>query len=210
MIWFWMQQRDWRRPYIRFNTHKRHPISHCHVRGMRCLLWGFGWKLTLDSKVHGANKMGPVVPRWAPCWSHEPCYLGYLIILASHFTWRFDKFLSVPRWGQCHCWETTLSGSTPASAAWAPWEYGVCGRNPSDLWFLRCRWRGEHTYAGWLRLRYQTPEHASVLDKKYAKSQGESVCEMKMLTGLDIDEIKQKCHLLRKFSVTTSMTFLLS
>ena len=26
-----------------------------------------------DSKVHGAN-MGPVGPRWAPCWPHEPCY----------------------------------------------------------------------------------------------------------------------------------------
>ena len=33
-----------------------------------------------DSKVHGAN-MGPtcpVGPRWAPCWPHEPCYLGCL------------------------------------------------------------------------------------------------------------------------------------
>ena len=69
MIWFWMQQRDWRRPYIRFNTHKRHPISHCHVRGMRCLLWGFGWKLTLDSKVHGAN-MGPTWGRQDPGGPH--------------------------------------------------------------------------------------------------------------------------------------------
>ena len=24
---------------------------------------------------HGAH-LGPVVPRWAPCWPHEPCYLG--------------------------------------------------------------------------------------------------------------------------------------
>ena len=32
-----------------------------------------------DSKVHGAN-MGPIWgrPRWAPCWPHEPCYLGCL------------------------------------------------------------------------------------------------------------------------------------
>ena len=28
-----------------------------------------------DCKVHGAN-MGPVGPRWAPCWPHEPCYQG--------------------------------------------------------------------------------------------------------------------------------------
>ena len=24
---------------------------------------------------HGAN-LDPVVPRWAPCWPHEPCYQG--------------------------------------------------------------------------------------------------------------------------------------
>ena len=29
-----------------------------------------------DNKNHGAN-MGPVSPRWAPCWPHEPCYQGY-------------------------------------------------------------------------------------------------------------------------------------
>ena len=33
-----------------------------------------------DSKVHGAN-MGPVGPRWAPCWPHEPCYQGLLFKL---------------------------------------------------------------------------------------------------------------------------------
>ena len=32
-----------------------------------------------DSKVHGANMgptWGPTGPMWAPCWPHEPCYLG--------------------------------------------------------------------------------------------------------------------------------------
>ena len=28
-----------------------------------------------DSKVHGAH-LGPLGPRWAPCWPHEPCSLG--------------------------------------------------------------------------------------------------------------------------------------
>ena len=35
-----------------------------------------------DSKVHGANKgahLGPTGPRWAPCWPHGLCYLGYFI-----------------------------------------------------------------------------------------------------------------------------------
>ena len=29
---------------------------------------------------HGAH-LGPTRPRWAPCWPHEPCYLGFPIIL---------------------------------------------------------------------------------------------------------------------------------
>ena len=29
---------------------------------------------------HGAH-LGPIGPRWAPCWHHEPCYLG------SHQQW---------------------------------------------------------------------------------------------------------------------------
>ena len=28
-----------------------------------------------ESKVYRAH-MGPTGPRWAPCWPHEPCYLG--------------------------------------------------------------------------------------------------------------------------------------
>ena len=33
-----------------------------------------------DSKVHGAH-LGPIGPRWAPCWPHEPCYLGWHLLL---------------------------------------------------------------------------------------------------------------------------------
>ena len=49
-----------------------------------------------DSKVRGANMgptwvlsashgahLGPVSPRWAPCWPHEPCYQG-MIKKTSH------------------------------------------------------------------------------------------------------------------------------
>ena len=35
-----------------------------------------------DSKVHGAY-MGPVGPRLAPCWPHEPCYQGSLSYYCS-------------------------------------------------------------------------------------------------------------------------------
>ena len=30
-----------------------------------------------DSKVHGANTGPTGGPRWAPCWPHKPCYLGW-------------------------------------------------------------------------------------------------------------------------------------
>ena len=34
---------------------------------------------------HGAH-LGPVGPRWAPCWPHEPCYQG-LAFLLSFIEW---------------------------------------------------------------------------------------------------------------------------
>ena len=33
---------------------------------------------------HGAH-LGPVGPRWAPCWSHKPCFQG-IVFSVSHFT----------------------------------------------------------------------------------------------------------------------------
>ena len=33
---------------------------------------------TPDSKAHGTN-LGPVGPRWTPCWPHEPCYQGHTV-----------------------------------------------------------------------------------------------------------------------------------
>ena len=38
-----------------------------------------------DSKVNGA-KMGPIWGRWAPCWPHELCYLGYLVYV---YNWKW-------------------------------------------------------------------------------------------------------------------------
>ena len=32
---------------------------------------------------HGAH-LGPVGPRWAPCWPHEPCYQGSYTRVMSH------------------------------------------------------------------------------------------------------------------------------
>ena len=33
---------------------------------------------------HGAH-LGPVGPRWAPCWPHEPCYQGHITIYSMLF-----------------------------------------------------------------------------------------------------------------------------
>ena len=37
---------------------------------------------------HGAH-LGPRGPRWAPCWLHEPCYLGLLGQDLGYFIWSF-------------------------------------------------------------------------------------------------------------------------
>ena len=45
---------------------------------------------------HGAH-LGPTGPRWAPCWPHEPCYLGLRCVTApSHYMklWCYRKFHS--------------------------------------------------------------------------------------------------------------------
>ena len=42
---------------------------------------------------HGAH-LGPVVPRWAPCRSHEPCSLG-LFTPACHVSWYMRNARSI-------------------------------------------------------------------------------------------------------------------
>ena len=48
---------------------KWHCFCKCQTQG------NFGSENTPDSKVHGAN-MEPTWEWQAPCWPHEPCYLG--------------------------------------------------------------------------------------------------------------------------------------
>ena len=48
------------------------PVKHgCHSMDSTYTLT----RTNPDSKVYGAN-MGPTGPRWAPCWAHDPFYLG--------------------------------------------------------------------------------------------------------------------------------------
>ena len=43
------------------------------------------------------NYLGPTGPRWAPCWPHEPCYLGHVCI-----SW--DALHVSFLWNQCWNW----------------------------------------------------------------------------------------------------------
>ena len=52
-----------------------------------------------DSKVHGANirpTLGrPAGPRWAPCGSSEPCYLGLISIQWGGFDTKYWDYFSL-------------------------------------------------------------------------------------------------------------------
>ena len=44
-----------------------------------------------DSEVHSVGAhLGPVGPRWAPCWPHKPCYQGLLCGHSKHFAYPND------------------------------------------------------------------------------------------------------------------------
>ena len=55
--------------------------------------WGGGAALRdPDSTVHGAHLV-PTGPRWAPCWPHELCYLGWDISVATSMVLCFNSFM---------------------------------------------------------------------------------------------------------------------
>ena len=58
---------------IKFFYHNRTPWKFNHHLHLRTIFSDDG-RLGSWSQ-HGAH-LGPVGPRWAPCWPHEPCYQG--------------------------------------------------------------------------------------------------------------------------------------
>ena len=57
-----------------------------------CVVWYPWWQGSWGQ--HGAH-LGPTGPRWAPCWPHEPCYLGWANLNDCHNTSKtmgFDVF----------------------------------------------------------------------------------------------------------------------
>ena len=61
------------------------PIN-CNRKVGRFVIWCWAqdfieyifWDIIQDIKVHGAH-LGPLAPRWALCWPHEPCYQRYYL-----------------------------------------------------------------------------------------------------------------------------------
>ena len=50
--------------------------------------------MTSHSSQHGAH-LGPVGPRWAPCWSHKPCYQGRYMntSIQSNYWWCIQQYV---------------------------------------------------------------------------------------------------------------------
>ena len=66
--------------------------SGSHWGVIRAFHWGS------DSRgQHGAH-LGPVGPRWAPCWPHEPCYQGCLPYTSYHSLISIMGFSILVRW----------------------------------------------------------------------------------------------------------------
>ena len=55
-----------------------------------CITWG----------QHGAH-LGPIDPRWAPCWPHEPCHKAYRwnhVCLAAHVASSMQAKINQVKW----------------------------------------------------------------------------------------------------------------
>ena len=71
------------------------PSANKDLRQTNCLVFCNMLYKNLDSKVHGGQHgahLGPVGPRWAPCWPHEPCYQGSNYVMVSESAQLLSKY----------------------------------------------------------------------------------------------------------------------
>lgn len=68
-----------------------------------------------------------------------------------------------PRLRRCHCWLTKWSGSIPSCVARGLWAADAPEWSPSGPWSGCDRDSGASTSSGWWQSRYQTPQHALML-----------------------------------------------
>ena len=64
--------------YKRMQFHPKNTYKFHHVLHFICLYKPPRWQSSLGQ--HGSH-LGPVGPRWAPCWPHDPCYQGSQALL---------------------------------------------------------------------------------------------------------------------------------
>ena len=70
--WFWIWcGNDWGEICIWCYIHKRHPISRPYGRAMGCLLWGFGWKLTVLWRHCTVHVLWSIIAYVVHCSGHK-------------------------------------------------------------------------------------------------------------------------------------------
>ena len=72
--------------YMKFNHQKTSTLLHCNS-----VIISTNDLIPQLAKFMGPTwaHLGPVGPRWAPCWAHEPCYQGWLLtesVIIGHHT----------------------------------------------------------------------------------------------------------------------------
>ena len=93
---------------------------------------------------NGAN-LGPIGPRWAPCWLHEPCYLGILFQelqkMHLHFlhTRMWQKFEINPRIIQQSVCPTLVGPWSPIN-----WRRNEPGHQQWDIKLVLCEYFTQH------------------------------------------------------------------
>ena len=110
---------------------------------------------------HGAH-LGPVGPRWAPCWPHEPCYQGSYQCRDSHcgdmmvsqvpylfdcdlYTWErcfyieIDSHLSMLFYITSEFYVSLWQGVIPTDWSWSMWKLVHDGGNPFSISILEIR-----------------------------------------------------------------------
>ena len=105
----------------------------CWSEGLNCLWCHWSGKVSICSQPrkqsswgqHGAH-LGPVGPRWAPCWPHKPCYQG---TLHGHSSLPSMGDLIVIQLHLQHCWDSPLSLMFCLNKAWHMVNMRLCLAN---------------------------------------------------------------------------------
>ena len=101
--------------------------------------------------------LGPTGPRWAPCWPHEPCYLGYGFTSKSHYEAKSNLNLYNRN---AYTWKDSLyigKGSMPQKTVKWPLK-SLAGRDLSYIFFyvLHKQIKRMHNFRSWANKKIWT------------------------------------------------------